>query len=143
MESVLCRLDFEKSGLMIMINELKEDIEKHNKVIIWHISSVPMWHFFKGYCRLMIKNDYQNILCIYTTDLKYEDESEILGDSNQNIIVRKLDKQQMNEVMEIYHMYEFTDKIHIVSENLQYPSIINYVTTGVLKEEEFYKALLY
>lgn len=126
-----------------MVEELKEDIDKYNKIIIWHISSVPMWQLFKDFYRLMIENDYQNILCIYTTDLNYEDEREIISDSKQRIIVEKPEKQQMNEVMEIYHMYEFTDKIHIVSENLQYPNMLNYVTTGMLTEEEFYKALLY
>ena len=129
--------------MVFMINELKEYIEKYDKIIIWHIPSVPMWQLFKCFYRLMIENDYQNILCIYTTDLDYEDEREILSDFNQRIIVKKLEKQQMNEVMKIYHMYEFTDKMHIVSENLQYPSILNYLTTGMLTDEEFYKALLY
>ena len=128
---------------MIMIDKLKQDIEKYNKIIIWHISSVPLWQLFKDCYRLMIKNDYQNILCLYSTDSYYEDEREILSDSSRNIIVKKLDEKQMNELMEVYHMYEFTDKIHIVSENLQYPSMLNYVTTGMLTEEELYKALLY
>lgn len=126
-----------------MLSEMRENIEKYNKIFIWNISSVDMWRWFKGFYKLIIDSSYTDILLAYTTDFVPEDECEVLSVPDRRILMKKLDEQQVNGIMEMYHMYEFSNKIHVISENPQYPSMLNYVTLGVLTEEEFYKALLY
>lgn len=41
-------------------------------------------------------------------------------------------------------MYEFTDNIIVIDYDISnYPTIFNFVKTGILTEEEVYDALLY
>lgn len=42
---------------------------------------------------------------------------------------------------DMYRVYEYTDKCILISDRSQYPSMINYVRTGLLTEEEMIEAL--
>ncbi len=43
----------------------------------------------------------------------------------------------------LYYLYEYSDNIQLITDNPQYPSMLNYVKTGILTEEEMIQALLY
>lgn len=42
-----------------------------------------------------------------------------------------------------YYLYEYTDEIDVILDNPQYPSMLNYVKTGLLTPEEMVEALTY
>ncbi len=42
-----------------------------------------------------------------------------------------------------YYLYEYTDEIDVICDNPQYPSILNYVKTGLLTPKEMVEALTY
>ena len=42
-----------------------------------------------------------------------------------------------------YHLFEYSDSIRLISDNPQHPSMLNYVKTGLLTEDEMHQALLY
>lgn len=52
-------------------------------------------------------------------------------------------QKDMNEVLEMYRMYEFSDKVTVISDTSQYGSLFNYIKTGILTKEEMVDALLY
>ena len=39
-------------------------------------------------------------------------------------------------------MYEFSECIHVLTDNIQYGSLVNYVTNGLLTKEEALNAFL-
>lgn len=42
-----------------------------------------------------------------------------------------------NDYLRLYKMYEFSDEIILVNEDItSYPSLYNYVNTGILSKEE-------
>lgn len=43
----------------------------------------------------------------------------------------------------LYYLYEYSDEIIHISSNPIFPSILNYVKTGILTEEEMIQALMY
>lgn len=51
--------------------------------------------------------------------------------------------EQLNQFKKYYYLYEYSDKIQLIVDNPQYPSMLNYVKTGLLTEEEMIQALLY
>ena len=55
---------------------------------------------------------------------------------------RLLTKKQMERVLELYHLYDFSDKVTVLSSNVQYASMVNYVKTGLLTMEGMVEALL-
>lgn len=56
---------------------------------------------------------------------------------------RYIRAEQMEKVLEIYRMYDFSDKISVFSQSLQYGSLCNYVKNGLLTSEEMVDAVLY
>lgn len=58
-------------------------------------------------------------------------------------ILYKTNEIEKSDLLRQYFMYEFSDDIVVVSDdNIPYPSIFNFVKTGVLSEEEVSRALL-
>ena len=57
--------------------------------------------------------------------------------------IRFISKQDMEEILNVYHMYDFSDKITVISNNDQYASMFNYLKTGILTKQEMVEALLY
>ena len=43
----------------------------------------------------------------------------------------------------LYYLYEYSDEIIQISSNPIFPSMLNYVKTGILTEEEMMQALTY
>ena len=43
----------------------------------------------------------------------------------------------------LYYLYEYTDDINVIVDTSQYPTLLNYVKTGLLTEDEMLEALLY
>ena len=54
----------------------------------------------------------------------------------------KISRSDLTFILKIYRLYEFSDRITLLSQNPQYPSLLNYILTGVLTEEEFFESLL-
>ena len=52
-------------------------------------------------------------------------------------------EQEYNFILRLYRMYEFTDKLRIVSYFLLFGSMLNYLSTGIITEEEYFEALLH
>lgn len=56
---------------------------------------------------------------------------------------RDTNDKQLYEFKKYYYLYEYSDNIQLITDNPQYPSMLNYVKTGILTEEEMIQALLY
>ncbi len=52
-------------------------------------------------------------------------------------------QQKLDEILEVYHMYDFSDKVFVVSDPNQYGSLLNYLKTGILTKQEMVDSLLY
>ena len=53
----------------------------------------------------------------------------------------KLSKEEQEKYKRLYHLYEYTDDICVLEDNPLYPSLLNYVKTGLLTDEELNEAL--
>lgn len=56
-------------------------------------------------------------------------------------ILRISDKEYCS-IEELYYMYEFSDRIHLLTDSTQYGSLDNYILNGMLTEEEAFTALM-
>ena len=52
-------------------------------------------------------------------------------------------KQEMDEMLRMHHIYDFSDNVFIISDSDQYGSLFNYVNNGILTKQEMVEALLY
>lgn len=66
--------------------------------------------------------------------------SPALCESGKKVLVLPADKYK--DLTELYYIYEFSDRIRMISGNRQHGSLMNYVSCGLLTEEEMFKSIL-
>ena len=78
--------------------------------------------------------------------LKGENNTEIWyrgnNDPNGSCLV-KLSNEDFEEVLKLYRLYDFSDKVSLVAESSQYGTMFNYVRNEILSIEEMVDAILF
>ncbi len=69
--------------------------------------------------------------------INFESEYDELLKKDMDIILEDLDES----FEKYYYMYEYTDELSVIRDSTQYPSMLNYVKTGLLTKEEMIEAL--
>jgi len=59
-----------------------------------------------------------------------------------NIDMLRISDEEYCTIEEMYYMYEFSDRIHLLTDSTQYGSLDNYILNGILTEEEVFAALM-
>lgn len=59
-----------------------------------------------------------------------------------NVDIQPISGEQYRSIEKLYHTYEFSDRICLLTDGNQYGSLINYVLSGRLTEEQAFAALL-
>ncbi len=57
--------------------------------------------------------------------------------------VKVIQRNEMDEILKLYRLYDFSDKVTVISNSDQYGSLFNYVKNELLTKEEMVEALLY
>lgn len=66
-----------------------------------------------------------------------------LKQARDNKYIQVISSSEMLDILRLYQLYEFTDKIIVISDDCQYPNMFNYIQQGILSEDELVDALLY
>jgi hypothetical protein len=75
----------------------------------------------------------------YTAKVILVTTNEIETDTS----IMNVSEEFMSGLLDYYYLYEFTDKIIVISDDSFCPDIKNYVSNGILTEEELIKSVLY
>lgn len=70
-------------------------------------------------------------------------ESAILKNSNKKILIFEFEGNEQDLFLEIYRLYEFSNRVRYVSDNTQYGNLLNYLKTGVINRDELFESLIY
>lgn len=117
------------SGKNMIISELEDEIEKGYRIIFYDLDN----------------EDILNLLCnaVNTKNLSdIEIWCQKADRKNPPSYLRIVTENEMSEILDIYHLYEFSDKLVVLSDNPIYPSILNYIHQGLLTENEVVEALV-
>lgn len=107
---------------------------------------------------------FDNILMIVDDDGDAEGlsqafcESEALEKTSKKILIlstadialgghgsceyHKLTDEEQGAMLQLYAMYDFSDRFQVLSDNPQYGGLLNYVKTGLMTMEEVFRAIL-
>ncbi len=56
---------------------------------------------------------------------------------------KRITTEEYENIKDLYQMYEFSDKVQIISEDFRYGSMLNYIDNGCLIVEEMLTAVSY
>lgn len=88
----------------------------------------------------------ENLILAFSEALEACPANVILVTDNQTktgTSIRNVSEDFMSGLLDCYYLYEFTDKIIVLSDVSFCPGIKNYVSNGILTEEEMINSLLY
>lgn len=108
-----------------ILMEIEKDLEQFDRILLITNECTSLFPAV---------TDAINILVLSISALPVESDS--------HITYRQITKEQQTELLQTYHMYEFSDRFRIVSRDDQFGSIWNYVDAGVLTEQEALEALV-
>jgi hypothetical protein len=90
--------------------------------------------------------DSRDIVTAFAAELK-ESKSEVIvvtdEETETDASIMKVSKDFMLALLEYYYLYEFTDKIIIISDYCFCPNIKNYISSEILTADELVKSILY
>lgn len=112
-----------------IICQLEKQINDGKRLLIFDCQDVSLFLLF---CEGIEKRNLSNIEMWHSLEVLTE-----------HGFSRRITAKQMDEVLEIYRLYDFSDKVAVISEGVQYGSLFSYVRNGILTAEEMVDAILY
>jgi hypothetical protein len=92
----------------------------------------------------MEDKDFLSHLCDESKKIRHDIEIWQSIEKNLNdSCVKYVSDSFIQKVIEVHNLYDFSDKISIVTRCNQYGSIMNYVKNGILTKNEMIDALLF
>ena len=89
------------------------------------------------FCEGVAKRELLNIEIWHRAD-----EGHNVGNVPDYAFLKSIPSEDMNDILHFYRLYDFSDKITVISESSQYGSLFNYVRNGILTPEEMVDAIL-
>lgn len=117
-----------------IIVEIEKALNKYERIFIFDSADQQVKVLLDNFCRKILSTDCARKILIFANGYILEDINEVF---------KSITSEEYWEILEIYSMYEFSDCIQFVSKSSQYGTILNYLSMGLMTEEEFFEALLY
>lgn len=111
-----------------IICELEEELKNNDKVIIYYLENEE---FLEKIVK-KLENKQSNIRIWSVLRIKK---------INRNI--RIISYKEAEEILRLFYLYEFTNRLIMFTESSGYPNIMNYVEQGIMTEEQVIDALFY
>lgn len=67
---------------------------------------------------------------------------ETVNFPKNNVNIQSISGEQYRSIEKLYYTYEFSDRICLLTDGNQYGSLVNYILSGWLTEEQAFAALL-
>lgn len=112
------------------ICKIEKYINSGKRVILYDHSNVTLLHLL---CDRIADRDVQNVEIWRSVDAKSGDFE----------FLKMITKVQMKELLDLYWLYDFSDRVTVIAESGQYGSLFNYIINGILSFEEVVDAILY
>lgn len=119
---------------MSEIKKWEKYLEEYSSIIIFDDRNEDVSKYKLAFLESKLESCYQKQILI----MGLKDETDV-AERGYKVIT----KQEYNFILQLYRMYEFSDRLKIISPSLQFGSMLNYLSTGIISMEEYFEALLY
>ena len=119
------------------LEELERDIEKYDKIIlIWEKGEAAKGWLEAFYKSETIKHTERKILVLSVVDMQEQQKG-------RNVCFRPVTETEAKELCHLHHMYEFSDRFQLLTQERCFGGILNFVEEGILTKEEALRAILF
>lgn len=115
-----------------LIKEIEKNIEQYDRILIFDSNSKNIEELLKQFLKSKALHNTDKKVLIYGY-------SENVRKEQYRVITRS----EYNDIIDLYYLYEFSDKIKVISDSAQYASMLNYLSNDIISQEEYFEALLH
>lgn len=112
-----------------IVNELEALINEKNWIILFNIDNIALNRAVLAELGSRRKKNYK----IWARN----DIPEL----HENVD-RFLTREEMNKILELFYLYDFSDKVRLITETKNQPTLLNFLNNGLLSENEVASILL-
>lgn len=109
--------------------KLKNDLKEFDLIFAFLKEEETINDWMNDFCKILLQTNVSKKILIFS-------DMNICLEDNAGYEWRKLDKNECNLLKSLYTMYDFSDHFFLISKNLQYGSLLNYVKNGMITLEE-------
>ena len=109
-----------------ILTKLKNDLNKYDKIILLSDDLDFMLNN-------LILSDKKNVLYLVSKKNNYNKKCEN---------VRYVSKSTINFLVDLYYTYNFSDRFKVISNSINFASLLNYLFLGILTEDEVLEIIL-
>lgn len=62
-------------------------------------------------------------------------------ETSSEIFLYGMQGKELEDFLSLYYLYHFSDKIEYVSDSLNYPTLTNYLETGIISRDDYYAVI--
>lgn len=110
--------------------KLMNYLREYDQVYVLQSGIIKIEKLFRG----LSENNAKRILLLTS-------ERNIDNRQGYGMDIRDISDEEYHSIEKLYYMYEFSDHFHLLIYNEQYGSLDNYISNGILTEEEAFKSL--
>ncbi len=107
------------------VHKLEEKINSGTRVILFDCEDTELLYLISE----KIKNS--------KTEIWHSTDGALV-----NEYLTAIKRKEMDELLEMRSLYDFSDRVSVVSDSVRYGSLFNYVKTGILTKEEMAEAVI-
>ena len=108
---------------------MEEEIKRGIRIFLFNLNDKLFLH---DICEIIGENYISDIEVWHCMDCDFHYDT-----------ARYIETEDMENIMELYRTYDFSDKVTVITDNGIYGNLFNYMNTGVLTKREMIEALLY
>ena len=114
---------------MNVMEYLKQITSEYDKIFILECNDDTFINY------LNMRDDTKKNVLITSNEIKY---------FSNKFDVKHVIKEEATEIIKLYHTYEFSDKVQLIThnKNMPYADLLNYIDTGLMTIEEAAEAVL-
>ncbi len=113
------------------LEKIENYVNEYDSVFVLGVGITASGEFFKAISRQTTKK-----ILLLVKGLDTDGIPECGAD------IQTISYEEYCDIEELYYMYEFSNRIHLLADTAQYGSLGNYISSGLLKEKEIFTALL-
>ena len=112
-----------------IVNELEALINEKNWIILFNIDNIALNRAVLAELGSRRMKNYK----IWARD--------DIPEFHENVD-RFLTSEEMNKILELFYLYDFSDKVRLITETKNQPTLLNFLNNGLLSENEVASILL-
>lgn len=115
-----------------LIEEIEKNIEQYDRILISHSREEETDQLVRNFVKSEALQNTTKKVILYG-------DCENFG----NVPFREISQSEYEKIVAFYRLYEFSDRVKVISASNQYGSMRNYLSNGILSQEEYFEALLH